>query len=94
MSIRRRTAVSAVVLLAMLLGLAGVAAAAPPPYEPDSGATGVLSFYDSSGNVITTGSVSAAPFAAYVGSSVAGRASDYKATLFGYLPNPALAPGS
>jgi hypothetical protein len=86
MTIRRKSVASALLALALLLGVAGVAQAATPPYEPDPGAVGSLTFYDSSGNIITTGSVNDAPFAAYVSGSHAGRNGDYKATLFGYLP--------
>ncbi len=60
----------------------------PPPYEPlpNPPAIGRLKFFNAAGVQITGGNISDAPFAAYVQSSVAGRAGDTKATLYGYLP--------
>ena len=69
--------------------------AATPPYEPDPvNVVGGLTLYDAAGNIITTGSINDAPFAAYVQGSAAVRAGDTKATLYGYLPQNGVAPGS
>ena len=44
--------------------------AAAPAWEPDTNAAGTITFYDSTGNVITSGSTTASPFVAYaVGTS-------------------------
>ena len=94
MSIRTKSVAAVLVTLAVLLGAAGVASAVPPPYEPDGGSIGSLTFYDASGNVITTGNVNDAPFAAYVQASHAGRAGDTKATLYGYSPKNGVPTGS
>ena len=60
----------------------------PPPYQPlgNPPAIGTLKFFNAAGTQITSGNINDAPFAAYVQSSVAGRAGDNKATLFAYLP--------
>lgn len=65
----------------------------PPPWEPDHSSVGGLVFYNSSGHVITDGSINASPIAAYVEGTNTIRAGDTKATLFGYLPVKGEAPG-
>jgi hypothetical protein len=60
--------------------------AAAPPWEPDPNSVGGLIFYNSSGSVITSGSINASPVAAYVLGTSTIRSGDTKATLFGYLP--------
>jgi len=47
---------AAVVILAALIGiLAPTASAVTVPWEPDAGAVGTITFYDASGNVVTSG---------------------------------------
>jgi hypothetical protein len=86
------SSVAAVVALAasgvLLVGPASSAATTQPPYEPDPGAVGTLSFFDASGNQITTGSINTAPLAAYVVGSVAGRTGDHSTLLNMAQPNP------
>lgn len=57
-----------------------------PPWEPDPNSVGGLIFYNSSGTVITSGSINDSPVAAYVRATNTIRSGDTKATLFGYLP--------
>jgi Bacterial Ig-like domain (group 3) len=81
---------------AVLVGLpasAGAGASAKPPYEPDHHSAGGLFFYNAKGNVITGGSLTGAPFAAYVKGTNAIRNGDSKATLYGYKPVKGQAPG-
>ena len=74
--------------------IAGSAAAAtPPPWEPDGNSVGGLTFFNSSGTVITGGSTSDSPIAAYVQGNTVVRAGDNKATLYGYLPVNGQVPG-
>jgi hypothetical protein len=73
-----------------------IAAAGPratPPWEPDPNSVGGLVFYNAAGAVITGGSTTASPIAAYVEGTQAIRAGDTKATLYGYLPVSGEAPG-
>jgi hypothetical protein len=78
----------------LLAGFAGSAAAAtPPPWEPDGNSVGGLTFYNAAGTVITGGSTSDSPIAAYVQGNTVVRAGDNKATLFGYLPVNGQVPG-
>jgi hypothetical protein len=67
--------------------------AAAPPWEPDPNSVGGLIFYNSSGGVITGGSVTSSPVAAYVQGTSTIRSGDTKATLFGYLPVNGEVPG-
>ncbi|MGN6609595.1 MAG: fibronectin type III domain-containing protein [Jatrophihabitans sp.] len=76
-----------------LLAVAPNASAAQPPYEPDPGAVGTITFYDSTGNIITSGSTTTAPMAAYAVGSVAGRSGDHTTLLKMAQPNPASVPG-
>ncbi len=57
-----------------------------PPWEPDPGSVGGLIFYNASGSVITGGSLTDSPLAAYVEGTSTVRAGDSVATLYGYLP--------
>lgn len=57
-------------------------AAAKDPHQ-----VGTLSFYDASGNPITSGSTTTAPFAAYAVASNAVRSGDDHAVLYGYAAN-------
>lgn len=87
-------------LLAALVAVAtvvagGTAARADtaPPWGSDGNSVGDLQFFDASGNPITGGSVDDTPIAAYVEGTVAPRAGDTRATLFGYLPVAGEDPG-
>jgi hypothetical protein len=62
------------------------ASAAAPPWEPDPNSVGSLIFYNSSGQVITGGSLTDQPVAAYVLGTNTVRAGDTKASLWGFLP--------
>jgi hypothetical protein len=64
-------------------------AAAYPPYEPDPQSVGTIAFYNSSGNVVTSGHTSDKPLAAYAVGSAVVRAGDTQAALFAAQPNPA-----
>jgi hypothetical protein len=79
---------------AVLVGIpASSAASATPPYEPDHHSAGGLFFYNAKGKVITGGSLTGAPFAAYVKGTTGIRSGDTKATLYGYLPHKGQVPG-
>ncbi|MCU1394433.1 MAG: hypothetical protein JWM34_2861 [Ilumatobacteraceae bacterium] len=89
--------ITTLALAAVITASAGGTASAdtpPPPFEPDPGSIGGLVFYNAAGQVITSGSTTDAPFAAYVQATGPGRAGDTKATLFGYLPKNGVATGS
>ena len=98
MKIGVRRLVVAVGSLALVTGglsaSATSAVAATPPYEPDPGSIGSITFFDASGQVVTSGAVNDVPFASYVLASHAGRAGDSKATLFGYLPKSGVPSGA
>jgi hypothetical protein len=84
------------ILLGTVALVAPVAAHASsePPWYPEANATGSLTFYNSSGQVITGGSITDAPFAAYVeASSNDTRSGDTKATLYAYTPVSGENPG-
>ena len=68
------------------LGTAPAGATSTPPWEPDPGSVGGLVFYNSSGQVVTGGSITDSPIAAYVQGSSTVRTGDTVATLYGYLP--------
>jgi len=77
----------AIALLAGLLFSGGSASAAgQPSYEPDPNALGTLSFFDASGNQITSGSATAAPMAAFYMASGLGVAGNNKAYVSFYTP--------
>jgi Bacterial Ig-like domain (group 3) len=87
-------AVATVASGGLLAGFAGSAAAASaPPFEPDGNSVGALTLFNASGAVITGGSVSTSPVAAFVQGNAVVRAGDNKATLFGYLPVNGQVPG-
>ncbi|HSY14352.1 MAG TPA: Ig-like domain-containing protein [Jatrophihabitantaceae bacterium] len=80
---------------ALLLGMGNASAQgtatpwAPGGVDQDANAVGGLSFFDASGNLITSGQINNAPFAAYVEGRVAPRVTnptDTKATLYMYIP--------
>jgi hypothetical protein len=80
-------AVGAIASGGLLTGLAsGAHASASPPWEPDPSSVGGLVFYNSAGHVITGGSTTESPLAAYVEGSATVRSGDNVATLFGFLP--------
>jgi hypothetical protein len=68
-------------------------ASTSPPWEPDQNSVGSLVFYNSSGDVITSGSTTAAPVAAYVEGTASIRSGDTKATLYAFTPVDGQAPG-
>jgi len=71
----------------MLFAGAGSAfAAGQPSYEPDANALGTLSFFDASGNQITSGSTTASPMAAFYMASGPGVAGNNKAYVSFYTP--------
>jgi hypothetical protein len=80
------SAVLAVGVLAAPATSSATTTATPPPWEPDPNSVGGLIFYNSSGTVITSGSINASPIAAYVEGTNTIRSGDTKATLFGFLP--------
>lgn len=90
---------SAAVVAAFGVGvLAAVAASAStagakPPWESSVHPNGTLTFYNSSGKVVTGGKLTSAGLAAYAVASTAGKSGYDKATLFVYTPvsgsNPA-----
>jgi len=59
---------------------------ATTPWMQDHAAVGSLRFYDAGGYLVTSGSVSATPFAPYVQASVDGSAGDTLATLWAFTP--------
>jgi hypothetical protein len=90
MHVRSRIVAAAVTagLLVASVAVVPSAEATGLPFTPDPvNSTATLTFYDAAGARVTSGSVSAAPFATYVASSADLRTgSDTKATLYGYLP--------
>lgn len=89
-----RAALLSTIVTAALTTVAAspAAAAATPPYEPDSGAAGSISFYDTSGNLLTSGSTSTQ--IGYAVGSASLTATGSKASLYGYLPSSGKAPGA
>ena len=85
--------VSTLAASAGLVFMGGVAAhaATTPPYEPDPQSVGTISFFNSSGVQITSGSIDDAPIAAYAVGSATIRAGDAKAVLLAAQPNPSSA---
>ncbi|MBE7188294.1 hypothetical protein [Jatrophihabitans endophyticus] len=83
------TAASAALLTAGLSGSATAATA--PPYEATSNAIGTITFYDSTGKVITSGSTTG-PFAAYAAGTAASASGDTMAGLAFADPNPKAKP--
>jgi hypothetical protein len=82
-AIAATAAVSAVVITAPAAG-----AATAPIWEPDPGSVGTIAFYDAAGEQVTSGTITAKPFAVYfVGSGVT-RASDDSALVEVAQPNP------
>ncbi len=100
-AVKRRTRVTVGVLVTTVLlasaGLVGGAVASATttsPFDPDAnGATqGTISFYDASGQQITTGPIAEGPAYA-VADTDAGRAGDTLASLYAATPAEGVAPG-
>jgi hypothetical protein len=72
---------------------AGAANAATSPYN-DASSVGTISFYDSNGNVITTGPTNSAPFAAYAVGSVLPHSGDTQGEIVFANPDPGSKPVS
>ncbi len=68
-------------------------AGSSPPWGSDASAVGSLAFYNALGQQITGGSITDAPFAAFVEGTATIRANDTKATLFAYTPKSGQSPG-
>jgi hypothetical protein len=68
-------------------------AAVTPGWEPDASALGAITFYDASGAVVTTGSLSTNPVALYAVATGAGRTGDNKAQLKAFTPQAGVLPG-
>ena len=102
--IPRRSAVVAalgVTVLASVGPATGVLVATPagatptqtPPWEPDADSVGGLIFYNAAGQVITGGSITASPLAAYVEGAAVVNPGDTRATLYGYVAQQGEPPG-
>ena len=79
----------------LTLGVSGIASAAgTPPWQPETASVGTILFFNAAGQQITGGNLTDSPIAAYFEGTVAPRAGDTKATLYGYLPVNGQAPGS
>jgi len=65
-----------------------------PPWEPDAASIGSLRFYSGRADLLTSGPVSAAPFAAYAEASVDGAPGDDFASLWAFTPVQGEAPSS
>ncbi|MGN6607220.1 MAG: hypothetical protein ACTHMS_09465, partial [Jatrophihabitans sp.] len=93
MTFRRSAATVALAGVGIATGFvltAGSASAATPvPYEPDANSYGTISFYDASGNQITSGTITDSPIAAYAVGSAPGRSGDTGAVLKAAQPDPA-----
>jgi hypothetical protein len=90
--IRRSAAIAGLAGFGLAAGIVlvggGAAYAAAPSYEPDPQSFGTLSFFDSSGNPVTSGTITNAPLAAYVVGSNPGRTGDTSTLLNLAQPNP------
>lgn len=75
-----------------IVAVAPASAATTPPYEPDSGSAGSISFYDATGTVLTSGP--ATTRIGYAVGSAALTSTGSKASLYGYLPQSGKAPGA
>jgi hypothetical protein len=99
MNLRHRRLAAAVGALAVsggaVLAFAGTASAdTTPGWETDPNAIGTITFYTSSGTVITGGSLTDSPVAAYAVASHAGRPGDTKASLYAYTPQEGVNPAA
>ena len=75
------------------VGVTASSASTVPPWEPDANSVGALTFYNASGDVVTGGSLTDQPIAAFVEGTGTPRAGDTKATLYAYTPVSGEAPG-
>jgi hypothetical protein len=92
-----RTTLAAATAGALLTGLLGASPAtadgtATPWTGQDQNALGGLTFYDASGNVITSGRTDVAPFAAFIQGRKTIRAGDSVPNLFAYSPMEGVSP--
>ena len=72
--------------------ITSASAATPPPYEPDSGAAGTITFYNAAGTAITSGKTT--DLIGFAVGSTSLTATNAKASLYGYLPKNGQAPGA
>ena len=93
---RRLAVLSASTAVAAGLIVAGAtsAHATAPVWEPTAESVGTITFYDAAGAVITSGSTSTAPFAAYAVGSATVRAGDVQAQLLFANPDHTSIPGA
>lgn len=92
----RIAAGAAASVVACLTVLAPIAAHADggPSWEPDNTTeVGTLTFYDASGNIVSSGNVKNSPFVAYAAGSATVRDGDSQALLELAQPNPSADPG-
>lgn len=93
-------AVAAAVLAGTAVGLvvtggtSANGAAGPAPWEPQSKASGTITFYNATGAVIRSGSTNKAPFFAFAVGSKTLRAGDKKAVVELAAPKPGVNPAS
>jgi hypothetical protein len=93
MKLRLSSAVAGAATLVTAAGivLAGgvvARAATTPPYEPDPQSVGTVTLFNSSGSVISSGSINTSPIAAYAVGSAVITAGDNTANLIAAQPNP------
>ncbi|MEA2588743.1 MAG: hypothetical protein QOH66_1670, partial [Actinomycetota bacterium] len=93
MRLRMKSVLATLVTAGMLAGMLGNATVAhaavtPPPFEPDPAARGCLNFYDASGNVKTSGSITDSPIAAFAMGDGPTRPGDSSGTLYAAQPEP------
>ncbi len=98
MKLRKRSISVGASALALAGGLAVIsaspaAAATGPSWQPEVKAVGTLTFYNASGNPVTSGNITDSPIAAYVQGSTADT-SHTTATLYGATPVSGTDPGS
>lgn len=100
MKFRMKAAVAGLATAVLSMGVGAAAFASngvwngSQGWEPDPSARGNLVFYDSLGNIVTGGSLTASPPTAYVRTSAPPRAGDNTATLYGSLPQQGVATAS
>jgi hypothetical protein len=80
----------ALLATATLLSPTAAHASTTPAWEPDAHGVGTITFYDSSGNQVSTGSITDAPLALYAVGSALPNAGDTKALLEYAQPNPSV----
>ncbi|HKT04261.1 MAG TPA: Ig-like domain repeat protein [Rugosimonospora sp.] len=98
MKIRIRSALAGAAALVVAGGIlvgggAAAYAAVTPGWEPDASALGSITFYNASGQVVNSGSLSTNPVALYAVASGPGRSGDTKAQLKAFTPQVGVLPG-